>query len=316
MSRIRVSRIAPYLLVLIGAGSYIINSIKGEVIEHQNYENLRNEVVNEEIEEVLETEESIQQIDDNKDFEVEEEIQETVTPEPEVFEEPKIEIISDELLNSGYEFQNVDFETLKDINEDACAWINIDGTNIDYPILQGQDNDYYLHHDIEGNNSSSGSVFVDYRHNSLDNPSYDLSDVTLIYGHHMKGGKMLANICKYRSQDYYEEHPFGIIYTPDGYAYQAEFFASMIVSGESDEQIYANNFEDEESFNAYIENIIANSTFESDVNVEYGDKIIGIVTCEYTQGTNSRQVLYAVLNKQYINELQIGENVSQSATLK
>ena len=61
---------------------------------------------------------------------------------------------------------------------------------------------------------------------------------------------------------------------------------------------------------------IENSTFESDITVEYGDKIIGLVTCEYTQGSNSRQVLYAVLEKQYTNELQIGENVSQSATLK
>lgn len=313
----KILRIAPYLLMVIGAGSYIINSFKGEIVDQMNYDDLRDEIISEE-EVEIDTEtsqievESIQ-VEVNKTLEQE---TEEILENPEVEEVIKVETISDDLLNSEYEFQNVDFDSLKVINEDACGWISIDGTNIDYPILQGDDNEHYLHHDIEGNSSSSGTIFVDSRNNSLDNPTYDLSDVTLVYGHHMKGGKMFAQICNYRSQSYYEEHPYGIIYTPDGYAYQAKFFASIIISGESDEDLYAADFVDESTFNAYIDNIIENSTFESDVTVEYGDKIIGLVTCEYTQGSNSRQVLYAVLEKQYTNELQIGENVSQGVTLK
>ena len=225
-----------------------------------------------------------------------------------IVKEPQVEVISDELLNLGYEFNEINFEKLKNRNEDACGWIVLDGTKINYPIVNATDeeNEYYAHHDIDGNYSSSGTIYIDNRCSSLENATYDLSDVTLVYGHHMKGGKMFASLCNYMNEDYINDHQFAIIYTPDGYAYKLTFFAGMRFSGNSDAPIYRESLEDEKVFEEYIASLKENSTFTSDVEVNYGDKIIGLVTCEYSAGlaSNYRYGLFATVEKQYTNELQ------------
>lgn len=309
----KLLRFSPYI-VAIGLGvGYIVKSFGGEIVEMYYDSSLHNRFVTES--EEVSTEEPIINTLTPEDFEevpkLEEEPEETFVEE-EVVEEEK-EVISNELLSLGYEFQNIAFDELCETNKDACGWIIIDGTKISYPIVNATDeeNAYYAHHDLEGNESNSGTIYVDTRCSSLDNETNDLSDVTLVYGHHMKYGKMFANLCNYMDKDYIDDHQFGVIYTPDGYAYKVTFFAGMRFSGASDEPIYRDSLEDEDVFNEYIDSLKENSSFTSDVEVNYGDKIIGLVTCEYSAGLNSdyRYGLFGVLEKQYTNELQMESSI-------
>lgn len=308
-------RIAPLLILGLLGGKYVLDSFEGEFI---SYDKLKSSVEStdetyvEETEVVEDVAPEVATPEPTEEPTVEEEVIETI-PYPEIIEDVETEVISSELLDSGYNFDSIDFEALRTINPDACGWITIDGTNIDFPILQGEDNVEYLDHDIYGNESRLGSIYIDSRNNSLDNATYDLSDFTIIYGHHISGARMFAQLCNYKSQSYYDNHDFGIIYTPDGYAYKMEIFAGVIIDGSDETSLFTSDFVDEAQFDAYVNNIVASSTFDSDIEVEYGDKIVALVTCSY-EFDNARYVLYARLNKQYINEMQI-ENNLESSTL-
>lgn len=291
-------KITPLLLIISGGAHFVISTFSGHFEEEKQHQDLIDAVVFEQddqeiVEEIIEPQEECEK--------------EEVIIEENIIVEEKL---SSTLLDSGYDFQYIDFTTLKEINNDTCAWIYIDGTNINLPIVHGEDNDYYLHHDIEGNESKYGTLFIDSRNNSLDEQEENISDFTIIYGHHMANGKMLAPICNYKSQSYYDNHKFGVVYTPDGYAYEAEFFAGTIIDGADDSKLFA-DITDEERYMEYINNIRAKSTFNSDVEVTYGDKILALVTCSY-ETNNSRYVLYAVLNKQYTNDYQ---KVSQASLI-
>lgn len=293
-------KIAPCALILAGATSYLVQSYQGELLAQREYDQLSNSIKNEQ---------TVGQIpDDRIDTPVVEPIE---TEETEVIEvEEPHQYYSSSLFDSGYEFDSIDFESLRQINPDTVGWIVIDDTIIDYPIVQGDDNDYYLHHNIERDSSSSGTIFQDSRNASFDLPTYELNDVSYFYGHCMKSGSMFATLLNYKQQSYFEDHPFAVIYTPDGYAYQVEFFADYVISGESDENLYVDAFVDEDDFYSYVNNARENSLINSDVEVNYGDNLVVLVTCSY-ETSNSRNILIGkVSGKQCINEQQIEELVN------
>ena len=121
----------------------------------------------------------------------------------------------------------IDFDELKKINDDCVAWIYIEDTDINYPIVQGSDNSYYLKHLIDGKWNSSGSIFMDSR------VSADISDRhSIIYGHHMKNGTMFSGLTKYKEQEYFDAHPEGWLITPEG-TYRIEFFAGYVANVKS-----------------------------------------------------------------------------------
>ena len=91
----------------------------------------------------------------------------------------------------------VDFKSLRAVNPEIVAWLSIDGTNIDYPVAQHSDNDYYLHHLFTGEWNSSGCLFMDC-HNQSDYSGRH----TIIYGHHMDNGSMILNVMGYKDQTY------------------------------------------------------------------------------------------------------------------
>lgn len=286
-------QVAPLLLIF-GLGSkYAYDYFMQEYKAQDEYDKLANELVVEQPTSVDFYTEENQNIDVVVDPIIEEDEEEIIEEEP--------EFISTSLLDSGYEFNMVDFETLKQINPDAVAWIDGPGC-IDYPVVIGEDNDYYLHHDIEGKDSGSGTIFQDCRIERLD--SDEISDVTILYGHHMRNGSMFAGMCKYTNQSYLEENPFLVLYTPDGYAYEAQVFATRVISGDSDETLFEDGFADEEEFNNYINFIKSQSVIDSNVSLEYGDKLLATVTCSYGS-TNERTVVYMKLVKQYTNYNQI-----------
>lgn len=216
---------------------------------------------------------------------------------PEPVEPKPFERVSSELFDIGYDIPEIDFASLNQINPDVQGWLRIDGTKIDFPLLQGTDNAYYLKHDIENQSNKNGSIFLDYRSNSLDYEMPDLSDVSYIYGHHMKSGAMFASLCNFKDQSFLDEHPFGTIRTESGDIYKLDFFAGMVISGEDDSVLYTGDFADEEEFQAYYDSVKERSMVSSDIDLQLGDKVIALVTCSY-ETNNSRFVLYARMTKQ------------------
>jgi sortase B len=111
---------------------------------------------------------------------------------------------------ANYKPERIDAETLRSISENCVAWIQLDGTTVDYPIMQAENNTKYLNRDPYGNYSLSGSVFMDYRNSS------DFSDeYTIIYGHHMSGGLMFGALDAYTDESYMREHLTGTLMAGD-----------------------------------------------------------------------------------------------------
>ena len=180
---------------------------------------------------------------------------------------------------------SMDFSALKEINPDIIGWIRAEGTNIDYPIAQTDNNEYYLNHLYNKDWNSNGTIFADYRNTG------DFSDRnTVIYGHHMKNGTMFHALEEYKDQDFYDANPTMMLFTPDG-DYIIELICGTIEDGNY--QFVKFDFDSEESFIQYIEGFRSRSTFVSDVEVQPGDNIVSLCTCSY-EWTNAR---YMVIGK-------------------
>ena len=123
------------------------------------------------------------------------------------------------------------FEDLKAINPDVCAWVTLDNTNIDHPVVQGQDNLTYVNRDVYGNFALAGSIFLDSRNDSSFSDPY-----SLLYGHHMENSGMFGDLALYKEEDFFQENSTGYLITPEG-VYDLEIFASLVVSA-SDEYIF------------------------------------------------------------------------------
>ncbi len=180
----------------------------------------------------------------------------------------------------------IDFAGLKEINENCVAWIYIEDTAINYPVVQGSDNSYYLKHLVNGKWNSAGSIFLDFRANS------NMSDRhSIIYGHHMKDGTMFSGLTKYKKQTYYEEHPEGLLITPER-TYRIEFFAGYVASVE--DPAWKIGFESDEDFETWIKETKKSSWFTSSLSPAVTDRILTLSTCSY-EFDNARFVLHAIL---------------------
>jgi len=165
------------------------------------------------------------------------------------------------------EMINVDFEAMKELNKDVVAWIYCPNTMLNYPIVQADDNDYYLYRLLDGTSNSNGSIFMDYRNGA------DFSDEnTLIYGHHMQTGAMFGELINYKKQSFYEAHPYIYIITPTQ-TYRMDLFAACIVDSVSD--VYSLTLSDD-----LIEEMISDSTFDADIPFPEGN-IVTLSTCTY-----------------------------------
>lgn len=175
----------------------------------------------------------------------------------------------------------VDFEALWETNEDVVGWIYCEDTPINFPVVQAEDNDHYLHRLIDGTWNSSGTLFVDYRN------ADDFSDSnTIIYGHNMKNKGMFGTLPNYKEQSYHDEHPLMWLLTPDG-NYKVELIAGYVTSSTS--EIYSFGQAEEEVL-ALAEQSIEKSTFTSDFQVLQGDRFVTLSTCSY-EYDNARYVL-------------------------
>ena len=206
--------------------------------------------------------------------------------EPETTAEPKVEKTE---FPWDAKWPEVDFDGLKEMNPDVIGWIYLEGPDVSYPILQTTDNDYYLHHDIYGNDSAYGSVFLDCRNN----PNFT-GRHSILYGHHMADGTMFAAINNYKSQDFYEEHPIGLLMTPEQ-NFVIEFFTGYVTEGFS----YAWNvdFPDDQTYESWLDDAVKQSQFKTnlEINAETAKNIITLVTCSY-EFDDARFALLGILH--------------------
>ena len=169
---------------------------------------------------------------------------------------------------------SMDFTELQQVNGDIIGWLFGKGTNIDYPVLQAEDNEYYLTHLYNGKRNAAGSLFADYRNHG------DFSDRnTAIYGHHMSNKTMFGSLELYRNQDFYETVPTMMLYTPEG-DYLVELISGTYENG-IDDGYFTFEFQSDEEFLEYVDSFRSRSTFRSDVKVEPGDRLISLSTCAY-----------------------------------
>ena len=178
-----------------------------------------------------------------------------------------------------------------DINPDLIGWIKINDTNIDYPVVKGEDNSFYLSHGFNGKKDANGCIFAD-----INCDIYPRSMNLILYGHHMKSGKMFANLEKYNDYAFYEKHKifsFDTIYETAEYEVVYVFRDYVHNSDDTDFKYYEFvNVNSETEFNSYMEELKNKSLYETGVKVSYDDELLTLSTCDYQQA-NGRFVVIA-----------------------
>jgi len=168
---------------------------------------------------------------------------------------------------------SVDFEKLLEMNSDVVGWIRFDEpSEINYPVVQGRDNEEYLKRTFEANTNKLGTLFVD-----VNNPGDFSGRNTFIYGHNMKNGSMFAQLLKYKNDSFYKEHPYFYIYTPDGKVRTYEIFSAGVVKDTSDS--YIMDYADDAAFQTYIDYIKQQSAYPTSAEVTTASKIVSLSTC-------------------------------------
>ena len=180
----------------------------------------------------------------------------------------------------------VDFGALNAKYPGTVGWLRLEGTFLDYPVMQYTDNVYFLAHLPDGTEHRSGSIFLDYRN------SGDFSDKSiLIYGHESRTQEMFAILKSYREQVFYEANPVIYLHTPQN-DYRIVLFAGYLADSQREQPpLY---FDDDESFLEYIGHLRGMSFFNSSVEVKAEDRIVSLVTCAY-DFNDARLVIAGVL---------------------
>lgn len=168
-------------------------------------------------------------------------------------------------------FPTVDFGALLEINPNIVAWLVLENTIINYPVVHWTDNDRYLHHLFDGTRNAAGTLFVDYR-----NQRGFVDKHTIIHGHNMRDGSMFALLESYRSQAFFEEHPQFLLITPEG-DYVIEIFAGFVAGVWEDSWMIG--FHSYSEFDEWIRASRERSDFTSDVAVSGRDQVITMSTC-------------------------------------
>ncbi|KOY81761.1 class B sortase [Lysinibacillus macroides] len=174
-----------------------------------------------------------------------------------------------------------EFQELYKQNSDIIGWLKIDGTRIDYPIMQNQQNaQYYLNHGFDREKNKNGLPFLD-EHSRIEE-----SAILLIHGHHMKSGSMFADLEKYKNESYYKEHTtfqFSSLYEQEEYEIIAVILSQVYNQADDVFKYYRiEQIATPEAFDSYIQNIKQLALYDTKVTAQYGDKLIVLSTCEYS----------------------------------
>lgn len=180
-----------------------------------------------------------------------------------------------------------DFDLLKEKNPDCVGWVSIPGTSIDFPVMQN--GDFYLKHDFDGDYTDYGLPFLDER------CSLSTSDNLIVYGHHMNDGSMFSELLNYVDESYCKAHPEIFLETADGVeTYQVA--AALRAAGSyalGEWSVFDQINLSADSFNILVENLAERRLYYTGREPVYGDKLLTLVTCEYSQ-RNGRLAVIAV----------------------
>lgn len=185
---------------------------------------------------------------------------------------------------------NYNLENIAKINSDVIGWIKVDGTNIDYPVMQNKN--FYLHRNIYKNYSSHGTPYL------AEYCDLKTSDNLIIYGHHMNDNSMFSGLVNYKNYQFYKNHKYIKFYTLiDGQTVENIYeiivtFKTVAYSDNGFKYYNYINFYNDEDFKSYISNCQRLEFYNTETSANYGDKLITLSTCEYSQ-KNGRMVVVA-----------------------
>lgn len=182
------------------------------------------------------------------------------------------------------DINQVDFSNLKEVNPDAVAWIMVDGTNVNYPVVQSGDNDYYLNHDIKKNLKASGWIFMDYRN------SINLVDSnTIFYGHNLLNKTAFGSLSNVFEEKWFKNSNHYIVIRTENVRYVYQIFSCYYI----DPEIYylQTNFYRDSDYQEFLNTLKSRSKFDFGLDVSANDKIITLSTC--TDDNKGRKVVHA-----------------------
>ena len=226
--------------------------------------------------------------ENKKELDIYDDLQETVIEENTNIDTTNVD---NEIEKSEEESSNkYNLENIAKINSDVVGWIKIENTNIDYPVMQN--GDYYLHRNIYKNYSSHGTPYL------AEYCNIQYSDNLIIYGHHMNDNSMFAQLDNYKKQSFYENHKYIKFYSYyNGITIEKTYevaiaFKTVVYSDKGFKYYNYTNFSDVQELNDFIENCRKLEFYNTGIDINYGDKLITLSTCEYSQ-KNGRIVVVA-----------------------
>ena len=181
----------------------------------------------------------------------------------------------------------INFKLLKETNKDTIAYIKVNNTDIEYVIVRGKDNSYYLNHNFENKKNTAGWIFADY-HNKFDETDQNI----VIYGHNTKDGSMFGTLKNVLNKDWYnnEENRKILLVTEKGTYYYKTFSTYSV----KPEEYYINTqFKDTDEFGVFVNRLKSRSLYNYNVDVNSQDKILTLSSC--IDSGSKRVVLHAKL---------------------
>ena len=205
----------------------------------------------------------------------------------------------------------VDWDALRAVNPNIVAWIYIPDSPVNYPVVQGQDNQEYLHKAFDGSTgwlASAGTIFLD------SNNASDFSDRnSALYGHHMNDGSMFASLSDWQNNDEFNSHRDIYLLTPQG-NYRLKTFAMVKTTGT--DALVRTTFSSEESYRSYIQDKLDRSVVTQEGDVLGASDITQSMlfsTCEYSQADGRAVLFAAVVETTVANDLYV-ESTTQGTT--
>ena len=205
------------------------------------------------------------------------------------------------------------FRAVYDENSDTVGWISIpdtETTEINFAVVQSDDNEYYLKHDFLKKDNDHGSIYLDYR-----NGVKDLDDVSVIYGHNMRDGQMFEALLAYKDINFYKEHPiiqYDTLYKQSQWVIFAAFYS--ITNPDKGEVFYYNsplNYDTDEAFMSYVTQIQIRNILDTGIDIQADDKLLVLSTCDYTVDYNTYGGRFVVLARQ-LREGETAESIDVS----
>lgn len=213
---------------------------------------------------------------------------------PEAVTEEEVKELARNYNREDFPELEIDFKGLQEENQDCVAWLYMGSTGITYPVVQGEDNEYYLHHTFEDKPNNSGAIFMDWEVKK-DLSSYN----TFIYGHNMKNGSMFGKLKNLiRQEGLYETDPYIYVYIP-GYIYRYKIFSYYLDSPESKMYWTCDSLKE---YRQYLRDATNMSVYDCKTPTSEEENIVTLVTCSGSGSSKQRFFVHGEFIDRYVYE--------------